>query len=404
MKEKEKPAMSKLETAFENNNYDEFREILKTQSYGKHLIMSLLCLKPPTEIFKTADNSQISLFEKLLYSKEKKAGKYVSLILEHFELGHNETFVLQKKKSGETFMELLVYTETDEILFSYLMFDWFQLKSRNDKTYFLVLKNDQYFKKTGKHLIARLMEIIESSTTKTFLKQTAVRIIYQIIHEIELTYEKIINYQSKIKKIQNKKKTEKAGLAVLAKIEKKLKRLESQKKNLTDQVDLITNEQKASFIKDALRMKITVGIDDKEFFDKILMVLIVSLMDRKNKDYDTIKTDVITSIYTKNSREFFKLVFLLKENKVVEFQSSFEAWISTARKLSDVEFQMTFKLQVQLLSNICQVQKITKASEFMFEIYPHIGLNMTTISIVNSASDFQKYYNSEPPEVTKIVS
>ena len=403
-----------LQTVYAENNYDGFKKLLKSQSYGKHLISSMLsrplykeilmlCFKTPTKIFKT-DNLEKSQFENLLLSKEKKAGKYISLILEHFELGHDELFLKEAKKHGKNYMNLVAETETVEILFSFLMFDWFQPETKSEKSYCLVLKNEQYFKATSDHLITRLMKIVESATTKSFLKEIGVKIIYQIINEIDLTLENISKFQSKIKLVNYKKTTLKKGSKEVVKLEKKLKTLKEQREILVYRVELISDDHKTSFINDAFRMRTKAGIDEKEYFDKILMVLIVSLLDKKNLKYHDFKENVTTSIYTKSYWEFFEAVFLLKEKKVVEFELCFEKWISAANLTSNIEFQTELKLQVQMLSNTAQMQKVRKASEFIFKLYPHIGMNLTLMSIWNSASDFQKYFYSDHLEVEKLVS
>lgn len=358
-----------------------------------------------SDVFEVRDKSGKSLFEKMMTSNSDKDAKFISLVIKYYNLGSDEEFLLKTTAAGKTWMELVAETKSDEIFFSFLMFDWFHPESRKVDNYCLVMKARQYFESTDKFLINRLIEIIREKDTKVFYKEVAVKIVYQLIYETSAAENELRELYIKIRSVENDEK----------KKEELWKKHDEKKINLNS----ITSDQKISCILEAFK------IEKQEYREQLLQVLIVFWIDTNSEKYEEFKEKTTNlknmlnastesnevAITSKASDElspaaksFFNLVYLLKEQKTVEFERVFEDWIRKARKGCIDDFQISLKPAIRLLSKITEVKNLHKATEFIFQKYPYIGINSSIMTSFNDVEDFKKFYVHKPKEIKQLVS
>lgn len=370
--------MEPLEKAFDNDNFEEFDKLLSTTYFKKSFSLSS-CNKRKklTDIF----DDTSSLFEKMLLSNDDKSAKYISLVFKFYNLGSDEEFLLTKTSNKTTWMGLVAETRSDKILFSFLMFDWFHPETRKNKNFCLVLKAQQFFKNTKKLLIVRLIEIIRNSDNVSH-REIAIKIIHQLIYEINQAESELEELKIKLKAVKNNRTDN-----------LKAKKLNIKKENISENLDSFLEDEKLSCIKEAFK------IEDQVDREQLLQVFIVFWVDERFEEYQKIKN------YTMNesSTEAYNLIFLLKEKKTVMFERLFEEWIGRAEKTHGDNFQFMLKPQVRLLAKIAEMKNLHSAAEFIFQKYPFIGINSSIMTIFNDVQDFKILYVCQTKELKKLV-
>jgi hypothetical protein len=380
-----------MEKAFDKNDFKKFNELLISTYYEKGSpLIPRITMKQQTSIFEPRGEIEKSLFGKMLASKERKASKYISLVLKHYNLGSDNEFYSKTNAQQQTWTQLVADTEDTEILFSFLMFDWFYAETTKNIHYCLLLKA-QYNDFRGKTLVERLIEIIQKSEKKLH-NDIAVKIIYQLIYEMDEAKKEladlIIKKDIVVEKIEKADKQKKS----VVKLTKREEEFEIQIKNVKKSLKLFSDEQKIDCITEASK------IEDDECKQQLLQVFIVFWIEDDDEKFK-IRFKESPTVLLNTATEFFELVFLLKEKKTVEFEEKFEEWVQ--QSVNDLK--MNLKPQIRLFLKICEAHELLKATEFIFRKYPDVGQNSTIMTSFNSVQDFKNCYYLQTKEMEKLV-
>lgn len=336
--------------AFDKDDFYDFENFLQATFYGpeKSFCLAFLRFTSSTNLFDVQRHSECSVFEEILSSNDAKTAKYISAILKHYKLWENEDFLRQKNQQEKLYIHLVLQSASVENFFSFLVFDWFNPDAKH--TYALILKSRQFKSETGRNLLERLYEIIDSDEHKIY-QNVCLRIIYQTLHELDMEKQ---------------------------------------------------SSEAFSENEEFLCMDEAVMIQNQEYKAKVLEVLVVFLIKTDAVMYETRKSQILL-IFADSPFEwsFFKLAFLLKERKYVKFEAKFEQFIVDARGIHGDYYQVILKPFVRLLSRIAERHNLLKTSEFIFRICPFIEVNSTVMTNFYDVQEF-KVFNIYPFKSQKL--
>jgi hypothetical protein len=372
-----------LNEAYNQDKFDEFKSLLMEKNW------KFFSPRYPN-IHSLGENC----LEKLLSSNDSKAAKYISLLIDRFNLDSDEVF--NGCEYGKLCMKTAVESQNYQIFFSYLMFDWYAPKSKEPSNYCL-LQNKQYFEGTNEHLLKRLLQIFETDAEIAY-KQVAVKIIYQFVHELDLAAKEKEEIESKIDDLeeteaitQYQKEIKKNKLATLQMKMDKIEEL------------LIESPINDKLLETALEIKQTrhatlMQTMEQTCIESILMVLIAFHAELDTNHYKT-RFEELT--FSESAKQFFDLVFLLKEKKTEEFLKSFNESMEKNRKYGAVGMQTKLRMQNQLLLNVAESNELYKASEFIFKACPVVGASIMSIWL--ETNDFQRFFFKDSEYLEKLV-
>jgi hypothetical protein len=241
------------------------------------------------------------------------------------------------------------------------MYDWHCPKEESN--FYLMSEKFEAYALSGESLFKKLYYIIDSEEHRGY-HRICLRIIYQYLHERQTTIE---NFYEK-----------------------------------TLFQDIITHA-----VGDALK------ILNEDYKIQILKILTVFLDNTGDDSYKHLKDQILESVNYKfeyhsayrislDSIEkhcddrFFKLAFLLKENRLKKFEFEFEDFIKNYRKLYGEYWKVAIKPNARLLYHICEEQcekKLLKTVEFIFLKCPFIELNSTILTTFEEVADFETIFN-----------
>jgi hypothetical protein len=297
----------------------------------------------------------------MLVSNEDKSA-IISLLIRSFNLWNDIDF-WTKLVNIEEIMKHYATSRDANIknLFSILMYDWHCPKE--ESTHYILSEKFEAYAMSGESMFTKLFRIIDSEEHRGY-NRICLRIIYQYLHErlntIENFYEKTL-FQ-----------------------------------------DIITHA-----IGDALK------IQNEEYKVQILKILTVFLDNTSDESYKQLKEQILECVNYKFEchsvyrisldaiekhcdERFFKITFLLKENRLKKFEFEFEDFIKTYQKFYGEYWKVAIKPNARLLYHICEEQcekKLLKTVEFIFHKCPFIELNSTILTTFEEVADFDTIFN-----------
>lgn len=129
-----------------------------------------------------------SLFEKILKNankKNKENWRFISLIWTECELWRDSFVLTEKTPNGHLPIDFVIESQNDENLFAFLVFDFdkeCETVANSSKHYFLKLKNEQYFARTGKTLFQVFYKMIDEKPDQEVV---CLEIIEKLLKEME---------------------------------------------------------------------------------------------------------------------------------------------------------------------------------------------------------------------------
>lgn len=153
-----------MRVAFMDKDLGEFKKLLQRTGYKNDLQVENVQISSfcGLQKFKTTRNLLFerdageSLFEEILSTQAGGNSKFINLIWIECELWRKRDILIQTNSQGKEPIDYVISSKDDENLFAFLVFDFEQesdVVTRNNKNYFLKLKNDQYIRKTGENAI-----------------------------------------------------------------------------------------------------------------------------------------------------------------------------------------------------------------------------------------------------------
>jgi hypothetical protein len=314
---------NRFQAAFDDDNFKQFKKLLKQTSYQKPIqnsrLLKLCCRKRDDSLINC---SNIRTFEYILKSDSEKAAKFISLTLKVYKVCQDEDFLRKEDSQGQTLMYYVLQSQRIENLFSFLMYDWFNPESMSSKSYSLVFKSIQYYNESGKNLVEKLYEIIDDDDLKIY-RDVCLRIIYQLMFELN------------------------------------------------------PNEQTSLIINKIFCLEKVMLIKNHECREKIFQVVIV-FWEKTNKNI-ALYEQMMTNIESEEIRSFMTLAHALKERKCAKFEKDFEDLIVALTTTYGDYFEHIFKPHARLLCKIAERQRMNKTVEFMFMKCPFIEGNVTLL-------------------------
>ncbi|CRK88210.1 CLUMA_CG001991, isoform A, partial [Clunio marinus] len=330
-------AKSSYLKAFEEDNFIEFKKLIKKSITLRFLESSR---RRTHQIFTQPTEVEMSDFEEILQAN-KYAAKYISFVLEYFQLYNDELFVSSKNKAGKTLIYYVGSSKNIENLLSFLIFDWFNLSGKKSVNYALVIKGREFKNAFAMSLFEKLYEILEDESNKIF-HEICMRVIYQFLHEvssIEATEEFFEIHDLCIDKV--------------------------------------------------FKLK------NQKYLEKILQIFVVFLIENES-EIMKIKDTFMSVIKSEEMENFFRVAFLLKEGKKKEFQRKLATWIESYEKIFGKYHKVILKPHLQLLFNIVKRLNMNSLGEFMLRKYSFLGVNYTIVEIFHDQQDFQRFIISQP--------
>lgn len=306
-------------------------------------------MKSPSNIFDKKSDLNSSVFDDILTSSDAKAAKYISAIMKHFSLYKDENFLRSLKVTPKKTINLL----------SFLQYDWNNPKLHKNETYCLVIKSKQMSSQTGKTLLQNLFAIIDDENEKLF-HDVCLRIIYQYLYEYDSGEE--------------------------------------------SDMELFEHITEFGCIDDVFQM------NNQEYREKILQILVVFWKKTYNNinEFEMYEAKVLETTKASDGLlvEFFKLAFLLKNNKSVRFIKEFELYIEKSKNKFGDYFKTGLRHEVRLLFKITEREGMHKTSEFIFEKCPNIEVNSTIMENFNDEQEFKVFniFPFEEPKLNKLAS
>lgn len=249
-------------------------------------------------------------------------------------------------------------------LFSILLYDWHRPPAVSSQ-HALCEKFNAYAA-TGKSLFTKLFQIIDDPRCKGY-EHICLRIIYQYLSERKMNLIEIGNYYERT----------------------------------------VFQEEIYPVIGTALKLK------NEDYKIQILKILIVFTDNTNDEHYSELKDKILdtvsyhfetNSVYKVNydsiekycDEKYFKLAFLLKENRLKRFEFEFEEFIQMYKKLYGEYWKSAIKLNARLLHHIgednCE-KKLLKTIEFIFKKCSFIELNSTILTNLDELSEFYVIFN-----------
>jgi len=318
-------------------------------------------VKTRFKFFNRPSPNDFSPFERMLVSNDDKSA-IISLLIRSFNLWNNVDF-WTKMVNTEKIMKHYATNRDANIknLFSILIYDWHCPKE--ETTHYVLSEKFEAYATSGESMFTKLFRIIDSEEHRGY-NRICLRIIYQYLHErlntIENFYEKTL-FQ-----------------------------------------DIITHA-----ISDALK------IQNEEYKVQILKILTVFLDNTSDDIYKHLKEQILEcvnykfechsvyrisldSIEKHCDERFFKIAFLLKENRLKKFEFEFEDFIKTYQNYYGEYWKVAIKPNARLFYHICEEQcekKLLKTVEFIFHKCPFIELNSTILTTFEEVADFETIFN-----------
>ncbi|KAL7026859.1 hypothetical protein ACKWTF_005204 [Chironomus riparius] len=345
---------------YENSEYFSFKRLMN-KSYFQDRSFLTKFVKTRFKFFNRPSPNDFSPFEKLLVSNEDKSA-IISLLIRSFNLWNNADFWTKMVNLEEIMKHYAINRDANvKNLFSILIYDWHCPK--DESTNYCLSEKFEAYALSGESLFTKLYSIIDSEDHQGY-NRICLRIIYQYLHErlntIENFYEKTL-FQ-----------------------------------------DIITHT-----VSDALK------IQNEEYKIQILKILTVFLDNTGDDIYKHLKEQISESVNYKFEchsvyrisldaiekhcdEKFFKIAFLLKENRLKRFEFEFEDFIKTYQKYYGEYWKVAIKPNARLLYHICEEQcekKLLKTVEFIFHKCPFIELNSTILTTFEEVADFEAIFN-----------
>lgn len=317
--------MSHIQMAYHSNDYKKFQKYLNREV-----------------LFETQADSCLSFLEEISRSKENKASKYISLVMKHFNVWNDEDFLRKESKQKKVLMHYVVISDIVENLLSFLIYDWANPESCNDRNYCLILKSRQFKHETGKDLLEELYDVINDEERK-FYRDVCLRIIFQYFYEVDVEEKKDSKEFTRIDEF-----------------------------GCINQVFEITNPT---------------------YKEKILKGIVVFWIKTNSNDdiYEEYKNKIMSLEMSSESKSFFEMEFLLKEKQNIKFEKSFVKYISDARKKFGDFYKIALKADLRLLSKITERHEMFKTTEFIFQKCSNIELNSSILTSFHEVQDFKAF-------------
>lgn len=268
-----------------------------------------------------------SEFENILISNEDWSA-VISLIFRKFQ---DENF-LTKTVGIKAVMKYFAEEEDVNVknLLTILIFDWHDPKENSE--YFMIKKFRAY-EASGKNLFQKLFSILDDkNNVNPYLHHVCLRVIYVYFDECFNNSE---NEEIKIE---------------------------------------------SEYIQNLIIM--VLNMRNTEYKMKILKILVVYMENTKDENYKTIKNQVLkatefnykyisiakvsyNSIVLHCDAQFFKLLFILKDNRVLTFKTEFDRFVETHMKLFGDFWKHAIKLNAQLLYHLAEMQGLRETAEHL---------------------------------------
>lgn len=318
---------------FMNDDFAKFRTLLrKSESY-----------KDLPKLFEPPLENKFSVFEIILGSHEDRSAKFICLIWDELNLWKDEGFLkIKNQHNDKLLIECVIEKKANFRNFlSFLVFDWHnpnQHMHKQDKKYFLELKNEQLLTTKCKSIFEFLYEIID---IKKKYQRVCLRIIYEYLDEME---QRIC-----CSKIDDPEKQQSAGEELVS-----IKKLFA-----------IKDDRTRNFI---LQICVT--------YYKILKI-----------DVKKLRSEIERSANAETGA-FFSLAFELIDRNHSRFEQGFLKWSEIMQKSCGNFYKTLIKYHARMLLKIADTQNMTQVKAFIFHQCSYLEVNSSPLTIFEETYKF----------------